>query len=244
MKKRLFPLIILLLLLLTTIPVSAVTLQKRTITPRTKKLTMVVSERLKPVMKGKTIKWSSNKKSIVTVSSGIWTAKARGIATLTGKYGKNTIKIKVTVEKPIITRKQVTIYVGNQARLRIVGTTQPVKWKTKNKTIASVDSNGVVTGRKKGTTIVYATVRGISYQCKITVKKKPAPAVVTPAPAPVVVTPIPVSAGYVLNTNTMKFHYSWCSSVSEMSYRNRQDSYDSRESIIARGYVPCKRCNP
>ena len=51
-------------------------------------------------------------------------------------------------------------------------------------------------------------------------------------------------SGYVLNTNTMKFHYPSCSSVRDIAPYNRQDTYDSRESIIARGYVPCKRCNP
>ena len=49
---------------------------------------------------------------------------------------------------------------------------------------------------------------------------------------------------YVLNTNTKKFHYPECSSVSAMSSKNRKDVTISREEIIAQGYVPCKRCNP
>lgn len=53
------------------------------------------------------------------------------------------------------------------------------------------------------------------------------------------------SAGsYVLNTNTKKFHYPTCSSVGDMSPKNRSDVSMSREEIIAQGYVPCKRCNP
>ncbi len=49
---------------------------------------------------------------------------------------------------------------------------------------------------------------------------------------------------YVLNTNTMKFHYPTCSSVDDMKEKNKQIYTGSREEIINMGYVPCKRCNP
>ena len=51
-------------------------------------------------------------------------------------------------------------------------------------------------------------------------------------------------AAYVLNTNTKKFHYPECSSVDDMSPKNRKDVNISRDEIISQGYVPCKRCNP
>lgn len=49
---------------------------------------------------------------------------------------------------------------------------------------------------------------------------------------------------YVLNTNSKKFHLPTCSSVSDMSPKNRQDVSASRDELISRGYSPCKRCNP
>ena len=49
---------------------------------------------------------------------------------------------------------------------------------------------------------------------------------------------------YVLNTNTMKFHYPTCSSVDDMKEKNKQTYTGSREEVINMGYVPCKRCNP
>ena len=49
---------------------------------------------------------------------------------------------------------------------------------------------------------------------------------------------------YVLNTNTMKFHYPTCSSVDDMKEKNKQIYTGSREEVINIGYVPCKRCNP
>lgn len=51
----------------------------------------------------------------------------------------------------------------------------------------------------------------------------------------------PDAVTYVLNTKTMKFHKPSCSGLPTT---NRKDSSDSRESIIAQGYEPCKRCNP
>lgn len=51
-------------------------------------------------------------------------------------------------------------------------------------------------------------------------------------------------AEYVLNTNSKKFHVPSCSSVDQMSPKNREDVEDTRENLIANGYDPCKRCNP
>lgn len=46
---------------------------------------------------------------------------------------------------------------------------------------------------------------------------------------------------YVLNTKTKKFHKPSCS---YLPTSNRRDSSESRDSIINKGYVPCKKCNP
>ncbi|MBR2247943.1 MAG: DNA/RNA non-specific endonuclease [Bacilli bacterium] len=51
-------------------------------------------------------------------------------------------------------------------------------------------------------------------------------------------------ATYVLNKNTKKFHYSWCSSVNSMKEKNKEYSNSSRDSLISRGYQPCKKCSP
>lgn len=51
----------------------------------------------------------------------------------------------------------------------------------------------------------------------------------------------PQGLTYVLNIKTKKFHLPSCSSLPTT---NRQDSTDSRETILSQGYVPCKRCNP
>lgn len=49
---------------------------------------------------------------------------------------------------------------------------------------------------------------------------------------------------YVLNKNTKKFHYTWCSSVNDMKEKNKWRYSGMRDDVIDMGYVPCKRCNP
>lgn len=49
---------------------------------------------------------------------------------------------------------------------------------------------------------------------------------------------------YVVNTNTGKFHLPNCSSVAKIKSSNRMDYTGTRDSLIAQGYVPCKKCNP
>lgn len=49
---------------------------------------------------------------------------------------------------------------------------------------------------------------------------------------------------YILNTNTKKFHYPYCSSVKQMSEKNKLPVNDTSENIQAMGYEPCKNCNP
>ena len=49
---------------------------------------------------------------------------------------------------------------------------------------------------------------------------------------------------YVLNTNTKKFHYPTCRSVSQMAEKNKKAVTASRDEIIADGYSPCGNCKP
>lgn len=52
-----------------------------------------------------------------------------------------------------------------------------------------------------------------------------------------------VTASYIGNKNTKKFHKSSCSSVGKMNESNKV-GFDSRSAAISAGYDPCKNCNP
>ena len=49
---------------------------------------------------------------------------------------------------------------------------------------------------------------------------------------------------YVLNTNTFKFHFPGCTSVSKIKEHNRMDFRGTREKLLEMGYSPCRICNP
>lgn len=53
-----------------------------------------------------------------------------------------------------------------------------------------------------------------------------------------------VESTYILNTSTKKFHYPSCSSVKQMSEKNKRTYTGSRDDLISQGYDPCKKCNP
>ena len=52
------------------------------------------------------------------------------------------------------------------------------------------------------------------------------------------------SVDYVLNTNSMKFHFPSCDSVEKMDPENRQDYTGDRQMLIDQGYSPCGNCHP
>lgn len=49
---------------------------------------------------------------------------------------------------------------------------------------------------------------------------------------------------YIVNLNTKKFHKPSCSSISQMSDKNKKQYKGKRSSLINNGYEPCKNCNP
>lgn len=49
---------------------------------------------------------------------------------------------------------------------------------------------------------------------------------------------------YILNVNTMKFHFPSCSSVQEIKEKNKKSYNGSREWLLENGYEPCGRCKP
>lgn len=49
---------------------------------------------------------------------------------------------------------------------------------------------------------------------------------------------------YILNTNTMKFHYPACGDAEKMKDANKKEYIGNREDLVNQGYAPCKRCNP
>ena len=49
---------------------------------------------------------------------------------------------------------------------------------------------------------------------------------------------------YILNNNSMKFHYPDCDSVPKIKDKNKEEILTTRDELIKKGYEPCKICNP
>lgn len=51
-------------------------------------------------------------------------------------------------------------------------------------------------------------------------------------------------SGYIINTNTGKFHKPNCDSVIKMKAKNKKEFTGNREELISEGYEPCGSCKP
>jgi hypothetical protein len=49
---------------------------------------------------------------------------------------------------------------------------------------------------------------------------------------------------YILNTNSMKFHFASCGSADDIKDSNKSQFTGTREELLSRGYSPCGRCSP
>ena len=86
---------------------------------------------------------------------------------------KTSPVIVLASQKIKINKSFLSLYCGNQYQLRLYNTKSKIKWSSRNKSIATVNSKGVVTAKKAGTTYIYATVGKTRKSCKIIVKNRP-----------------------------------------------------------------------
>ena len=149
--------------------------------------------------KGK-ITWTSNKKSVATVSSkGIVKAKKKGTAVITAKYGKSKkFTCKVTVKQPVksikLNNTSVTLKKGSSLTLKAAiapssANNKAVTWSSSNKKVATVSSKGVVKAVGNGTATITVKAKdgsGKKATCKITVGTTNTPSNNTPTHTPII----------------------------------------------------------
>lgn len=70
-----------------------------------------------------------------------------------------------------LNKSKVTIRVGSTIKLTVQGTTKKVKWNSDDDTIAKVNENGKVYGKKEGKTLITASVNNKEYRCTVTIKE-------------------------------------------------------------------------
>jgi uncharacterized protein YjdB len=147
-----------------------------------------------------TATWVSSNQNIATVDiNGMVTGKAEGTATITvmvgAQSGVKTATCTVTVTKPVtkVTTPLKTVYIKKGASLTIPviayspdGTTAKLTWASSNEDVATVNSTGKVTAKKKGTAKIIAKAlngKGVTVTVKVVEKaKKPTSISITGAP--------------------------------------------------------------
>ncbi len=87
--------------------------------------------------------------------------------------------------------KNYTLMIGEKQPLK-VDTNKEIKWSSSKRSIATVNSKGMVTARKVGTAIITATVGNKKYEFDITITKATKAIVYAMSPS-TLVTPIPTS---------------------------------------------------
>lgn len=96
---------------------------------------------------------------------------ASGLTTMSVQAAQKTAKVTINRKKAVLT-------VGEKLKLKIKGTKAKIKWSSSNKKVATVSKKGVVTAKKKGNTIIKATIKNKKLKknklkCRIRVKAKP-----------------------------------------------------------------------
>ena len=114
--------------------------------------------------------YSDNKKVASVDNRGKITTHKVGQATVYGETANGKIGY-CDVLVVDLNRKGIEMRQYDTEQLRVNEISDGVTWYSKNINVASVDSSGLVTGRKKGTTIVYAVVNGVKLGCRVKVKK-------------------------------------------------------------------------
>lgn len=135
-----------------------------------KKATIKVT---KTKVTGKVTFKSSNKKVATVNSKGVITGKKAGKAVITVKVGKYTKKLTVKVKKPSfkLVKSSVKLKKGKKTTIRVkAAPVSKVTYKTSNKKVATVNSKGVVTAKKKGKVTITVKSGKKTVKIKVTVK--------------------------------------------------------------------------
>ena len=135
-----------------------------------KKATIKVT---KTKVTGKVTFKSSNKKVATVNSKGVITGKKAGKAVITVKVGKYTKKLTVKVKKPSfkLVKSSAKLKKGKKTTIKVkAAPVSKVTYKTSNKKVATVNSKGVVTAKKKGKVTITVKSGKKTVKIKVTVK--------------------------------------------------------------------------
>lgn len=124
---------------------------------------------------GHKMTYKSSKSSVVTVDNkGIIASHKPGVAYVTVSCDGQNVKCKVTVKKPTLTvaEESISLYRGWAQSINAKSTSKSViKFKSSNTSVATVDENGKVCGKKNGSANITVSCDGVSKIVKVKILK-------------------------------------------------------------------------
>lgn len=185
-RKRLVALLLSLLMVISLLPTTGLTVEAAAKPKLVKKSASIViggtsKIKVKNAPKGSKITYKSAKKNIVFVSKK---GKVKGLKSGTSKIivsvKKNSkitkLTYKVAVKKPKLSKTKLSLKLGNSAKLSIKNKPKKAKytWQSSNSKVATVNKNGKVVAKAKGTANIKVKVKTTrktySLSCKVMVK--------------------------------------------------------------------------
>ena len=148
--------------------------------------TEILTATVMPNTASQVLKWESSDDTVATVDqNGKVTAVAGGTATITATafdrsdvYGQCQVNVKQLVTGIQLTDMQINVGETKKIEAKILpdnASEKTLTWSSNDPSVATVDSNGNVTGKSKGTVKITArTTDGtnLEAECTVTVKKK------------------------------------------------------------------------
>lgn len=131
------------------------------------------------ILKGQTpekgisrIEWSSDNTAVASVNkSGLVTGISNGTAIITGTLQNgNKYQTTITVEDPKLSTEKVYVTEKENKHIKVTGNVSDVKFLSGDNAIATVDQNGRITGKRKGSTVIYAYVGRFTLVSKVVVE--------------------------------------------------------------------------
>lgn len=131
---------------------------------------ITIKPKLYPSTSTDKITYKSNNSVVTVNSNGKIYARKRGTAIVTVKAGSKSVKSKITVEDPKISKTSLSLNVGKKYTLKVTGTKQKITWSSSNKSVATINSNGIVTAHRAGSAKITAKIGSKKFICNVKVK--------------------------------------------------------------------------
>lgn len=128
------------------------------------------------------VEWVSSNEAAATVADGVVTAVAEGKAIVTASVGNVTASCVVNVgpvlpESIVLDKNTLSLKVGETSQLTATvepeGAEYELEWSSADPSVATVDSEGKVSGVYYGNTVITVKAGELSAECQVSVSKVP-----------------------------------------------------------------------